>query len=184
MTMGTGKAAARALMLGGFGCMLLLGVPALRAQAVTAVPTLDLSRYLGTWYELARLPIKAEKNCERDGFVLLAQGEKAGQTQVVTVCRTKKGNLDSRNLTLKRKKNTGDGQLLVSYLFLLSHKRWVLALGTNYEWALVGSPDHKTLWIYSRTKEMEPAVLAQIEAKAAAEGFATDKLVTMPQMGR
>ena len=66
-------------------------------------------------------------------------------------------------------------------LVLLSTPYWVLATGPAYEWALVGSPKHKTLWILSRTSTLDPAVLMQIKSTATAQGFDLTKLITVAQ---
>jgi lipocalin len=55
----------------------------------------------------------------------------------------------------------------------------VLATGPNYEWALVGSPNHKTLWVLSRTATLPAETYQQIVSQAAAQGFKTAKLLTV-----
>ncbi len=71
----------------------------------------------------------------------------------------------------------GDGKLKVSYLWPFSQKYWVLAVGPEYTWALVGNPNHKELWVLSRTETMNPEMLEEIKSKAAAEGFEGAKLI-------
>jgi apolipoprotein D and lipocalin family protein len=82
------------------------------------------------------------------------------------------------------KKNPSDGRLKVMKLWPFTTKYWVLALGPDYGWSLVGSPNHKSLWIYSKSPTLAPDVLAQIEAQAAAEGYPVAKLVLTPQSGQ
>jgi apolipoprotein D and lipocalin family protein len=57
----------------------------------------------------------------------------------------------------------------------------VLALGPEYDWALVGSPNHKKLWLLSRTAAMASDAFRQAKAKAAFEGFRVEKLETVSQ---
>jgi apolipoprotein D and lipocalin family protein len=71
----------------------------------------------------------------------------------------------------------GDGRLRLSRWLIFHTKYWVIATGPTYEWALVGNPNHKSLWVLSKTATMQPDTLAQIEAKAAAAGFSTARLV-------
>ena len=81
------------------------------------------------------------------------------------------------------KHNTANGKFKVITLFPFSRKYWILAVGPNYEWSLIGSPNHKGVWLFSRTPTLGPDVLAQVEARAAAEGFPAARLVMTPQTG-
>ena len=150
------------------------------AQTVSAVPKLDLKQYMGVWYEIARFPVKSEKRCTGEGKVLYALGDRPGSFQMGTSCRLKNGTPDEWDANGKMDK-LGDGRLKLSRLELFSTKYWVLALGPAYDWALVGSPNHKTLWVLSRTVTLSPDVLTAIEAKASAEGFETGKLIMVHQ---
>ncbi len=160
----------------------LVLVSAARAQKVTAVPKLDLTRFSTTWYQIARVPTKAEKKCVRDGLVLFASGERPGRLQEVNSCVYQNGFANVQNVNLRTKdKKVLDGRLETTLLFLLHRQQWVLAVGDEYEWALIGSPNHKQLWVLGIKSAMDPEVLAGIKAKAAAEGFDVSKLVLVPQ---
>lgn len=162
--------------------LLWAGLAGARAQTVAAVPKIDLTRFSTTWYEIARYPNKAEKKCVRDGLVLFASGEKAGRLEEVTSCVYKNGFANVNNVNLRpQDKKVLDGRLETTLLFLIHRKQWVLALGDNYEWALLGSPNRKQLWVLSRTSVMKPEVLDEVKAKAAAQGFDLGKLVMVPQ---
>jgi apolipoprotein D and lipocalin family protein len=154
------------------------------AQAVTPVPKLDDEQMRGTWYEIARLPTKREKSCAGNNLEIIARGDKLNQLQLVDSCKNPKGFLNVHNLTAKpqqKKNNNGDGRLKITTIWPFSLKYWVLAVDPTYRWSLIGSPNHRFLWIYSRTPTLDPATLAQIQTTAAAEGFATAKLVTTVQ---
>ena len=60
---------------------------------------------------------------------------------------------------------------------------WVIALDDDYRWAMVGSPDADYLWILSRTPTLDPAIKADLVARARAMGYPVDKLVDTPQSG-
>jgi apolipoprotein D and lipocalin family protein len=159
------------------------------AQSATALPTLDFNQFTGSWYEIARFPIKREKNCTSDVVEVIALGDKSKQLQIVTSCKTRKGYVDVRNATARTEKKRGDGELKVTYLWPFSEKDWVLALspagaGPNDRWLLVGSPNHKALWIFAGSATLAPALLAEIRQKADTQGFATAKLVPTLQTGR
>jgi apolipoprotein D and lipocalin family protein len=166
---------------GGILSLALVAVtPFAIAESPTAVPTLDLNKYMGTWYEIARYPVAPEKRCVSDAMVLYALGDKKNTFQVVTSCKLKDGNTDSWNANGKTSK-TADGRLKLSHLLIFSKKYWVLALAPDSTWALVGSPNRKSLWILSRTTALKPETLTDIQSKAAAMGFNTAKLKPMPQ---
>ncbi len=150
------------------------------AQTVAAVPKLDLNGLMGTWYEIARLPNKAERHCVRNVQVLYALGDKKNTFQLGTSCLLKDGTPDSYDGTGKMDK-AGDGKLKLGWLPLFTSPYWVLATGPSFEWALIGSPKHKSLWILSRTAGLDPAVLAGIKATATAQGFDLGKLIVPPQ---
>jgi apolipoprotein D and lipocalin family protein len=171
-----GRTASRLLLL----AFLLSAATITAAQSVNAVPKLDLDRYMGTWYEVARYPAKPENHCLSDAEVLYALGDKKNTFQVVISCTIKDNNSDFWNTKGKIDK-AGDGELKMSHFVLFSKKYWVLAIGQDYEWVLVGSPNHKSLWVLSRTTTLKPEVLAEIEAKAVEEGFQASKLKNMPQ---
>ncbi len=169
-----------AIALWAASLLIALG-PGLSAQSVTPVPKLDLDRFTGTWYEIARFPIKREKSCVGDVFEVIAAGNKPNQLLLVNSCKTKGGYPGIRNGYFKASDKSGDGKLKLIYTWPFSTGYWVLALGPDYDWALVGSPNHKHLWVLSRSPALQPDVLAAIEARAAAEGFPSASLALTPQ---
>lgn len=150
------------------------------AQSVTAMPQLDLNRFTGTWYEIARLPDKPQQHCVGNAIELYALADKSHRFQFVNSCTMKDGSTDVRNANGKEDKSN-DGRLRVNTIWPFTTKRWVLATGPDYEWALVGTPNHKSLWILSRTTSLSPAMLTGIEAKAAAQGFDVSRIVPVNQ---
>jgi apolipoprotein D and lipocalin family protein len=166
-------------VLGLVAALMLAGMAA--GQSVSAVPKLDMNKLMGSWYEVARLPDKLEKHCVSEGMVLYALGDKPNRFQMVTSCAMKDGIPNAWNASGKAANKRGDGQMKVTYVWPFSAKYWVLATGPEFEWVLVGSPNHKALWVLSRTAAMKPEVLAEIQGKAAAEGFNMAKLMMVSQ---
>ncbi len=148
-------------------------------QAVMAVPKLDLNRFATGWYEIARLPNKPEKKCDGNAFQMYALGNKPRQFQLVQSCLFKDGQANVRNLPGKVDKQ-GDGKLTVG-TFPFTSKFWVLATGPDFEWALMGSPNRKLLWVLSRKATMDAGVMQQLKATAAAQGYKVDKLEMVTQ---
>ena len=146
------------------------------AQSATAVPKVDLDKLTGTWYQIAKLPVKAEKKCLSDGTVLYALNDKRRTFQIGTFCTIAGGDQDSSN-TVGKLDKIGDGKIKVRRLVLLSRPYWVLAADPAYSWALVGTPNHKSLWILARQTTLTPDLYSTIQSTAAAQGFPVDKLV-------
>ena len=169
-------AAVAATLLASF---LALPLPA-AAQAATPVPKLDPNRLIGSYYEIARYPIRRERQCLSNEMVLYALGDKRNSFQVVTACEVKE---DYTNYwdSNGRFDNSADGKLKLTWLWPFAVKYWVLAIAPDYSWALVGNPNHKSLWILSHTPTLRPEVLAGIQSQAAAQGFNTAKLIPIPQ---
>jgi apolipoprotein D and lipocalin family protein len=158
---------------------LCAAVPA-PGQTPTAVAKLDLNQFIGTWYVIERLPIHREKLCIGDEMVLYALGDKRNSFQMVTSCALKddnsnfwddKGKLDP----------AGSGALKLSCFLFLHCKYWVLATAPDYTWMVVGTPNHKSIWILSKTTTLAPDALSAAVAQASAAGFDPTKLVKIPQ---
>lgn len=153
-------------------------------QTVTALPSVDLNRFAGSWYEIASLPSKREKGCIADTTDLIALGDKRDRLTLVNSCHAKNDYTNVRNADIKVQKNSGGGKLKVTYIWPFSDKVWVLGLEPNYQWVLLGSPNHKALRVLARTRSLGPDVLSEIRQKATSEGYPTDKLMMTLQTGR
>jgi apolipoprotein D and lipocalin family protein len=160
--------------------MLLVAGQAL-AQGAQPVPHLDLKQIIGKWYEIARLPEKSEKKCVGDAIVLYAEGNKPWRFSMVTSCRLKDGTTDVHNFTGRETHKVADGQLELNKLLIFHTKHWVLGIAPDDQWVLVGSPNHKNLWILARTSTLSAEAMTQIKGIAAAQGFDVGKLVVGPQ---
>ena len=154
----------------------LLGVAGASGQAVTAVPQLDMGRFVGVWYEVAGIAPKKDK-CASDALAIYTAGDKKRRWAVVNSCKAKDGSIETKNGTVKPQDKSGDGKLKVAYTWPFYHKQWVVAVGPEYAWAVVGSPDHKRLAVLSRSRTVGVEVLAGIKGTVAGEGFDVGKMV-------
>ena len=146
---------------------------------VSAVDHVVLERYAGVWYEIARLPNRFQKQCAcniKAEYTLIDAGMKVRNS-----CTRADGKTDTANGIAKVVPGSGNAKLRLSFFGPFYGDYWILALDHDYEWALVGSPDRKFLWILSRTPQLAEGVLQGIIARAAELGFATDKLEFTPQ---
>ena len=146
------------------------------AQKTTAVPKLDLAHFITAWHVQAWMPNKAEKRCVSNVVVLYAAGDKPNGFQTGTFCQRKNGSTEEWSSTGKQDKS-GSGKLKLRKFVIFSSPYWVLDADPEYRWALVGTPNHKRLWVLSKAATIPPELLTVIETKAAAQGFDTGKLV-------
>ncbi len=146
---------------------------------ITPVQKFDLDRYLGRWYEIARFDHRFERGLSEVSAEYTAQNN--GMIKVLN--SGFKAKLGKRSQIVGRAKTTDvAGVLRVSFFWIFYSDYRVLALGDNYEWALVGSGDSgKYLWILSRTEVLPKETVEKIIAEAERRGYDTKKLLFSDQ---
>jgi apolipoprotein D and lipocalin family protein len=145
------------------------------ATPVETVPQIDLPRYLGTWYEVARLPQYFQRQCMGDITAQYTLRED-GKIGVLNRCRTTKGFRQAK-ATAKIVSGSGNARLKVTFFWPFSGDYWVIALDDQYRWAVVGDPGRKYLWILSRTPELGQPELEAARQKALAQGYGLEALI-------
>ena len=151
-----------------------------KADDVTAVPFVDLKRYTGQWYEIARYSNKFQKQCVGNVTANYSLKDN-GDFEVLNKCLKKDGQYDDAKGKAKIVDKATNAKLKVSFFLFFYAPYWILDLDPNYEYALVGTPDRKYLWILSRTPKMNDATFQNILRKAEKMGFEPNKLVKTPQ---
>lgn len=153
---------------------------------VTPVPHVDLARYAGRWYEIARFPNRFQRKCVGEttaDYTLLPDG----QIRVVNTCATADGSsraegrarlAEPRGRTSTLKVRFAPAWL--SFLPAVWGDYWILDLTDDYRAVLVGSPDRKYLWILARTPVLDEPTYRRMVAAAAAQGFDAERLMKSP----
>lgn len=122
------------------------------------VPSVDLNRYMGEWHEIASFPQRFQKGCVASKATYILR--KDGDLNILNQCRDK--TLEGKVRTAKGKAwvvdSKSQAKLRVRFFWPFSGAYWIIDLGANYEYAVVGHPDRNYLWILSRTPQMDPAV--------------------------
>jgi apolipoprotein D and lipocalin family protein len=166
---------------------LLLCVPVTAlagSQALRLVESVDLTRYAGRWYEAARFPNRFQDQCAGDVLVHYAL-RTDGRVDVVNRCRTAEGGVDEARGVARK---AGDGKnnarlevrfapAILSFLPSVWGDYWIIGLGPEYTWAVVGTPSREYLWILSRTPEMTAASYERAVEIARGNGFDITRLV-------
>jgi apolipoprotein D and lipocalin family protein len=133
------------------------------------VPAVDLARYYGTWYEIARLPNSFQSMCASDiRATYRADGE---NVSVLNECRTADGKLEQADGIAKVVAGSQGARLRVSFFRPFYGDYWVLALDPAYRWVLVGEPRRKYAWVLAREPDLDDATLDALLTRAAALGF-------------
>ena len=147
------------------------------APSLQVVSFVDLNKYIGTWYEIARYPHRFQEGCFGTSatYTLLPDG-KIG---VLNQCH--KGTLEGEISTAKGKAWVVDqetnAKLKVSFFWPFSGDYWIIDLGENYAYAVVGHPTRDYLWILSRNPEMDEAIYNHILEKLRNQSYDVGKLM-------
>ncbi|NOV28867.1 lipocalin family protein [Methylomonas sp. ZR1] len=149
------------------------GIP----EGVKVIDGFELNRYLGTWYEIARLDHSFERGLtdisaeyslrDDDGVKVLNSGYDAERGQR-KIAEGKAYFIDKPEI----------GRLKVSFFGPFYGAYNIIALDkTAYRYVMIAGPDRDYLWILARSPELEPSIQKDLIEQAKTLGFATDKLI-------
>jgi apolipoprotein D and lipocalin family protein len=145
------------------------------------VQVVDIQKYSGKWYEIARLPNKFEKGleCVSANYTLIENGKievlnQGYSTHDHSKIETAKGKayIPDKNEPAKLK---------VTFFWPFYGDYWIIYLDENYQYALVGDPSRKYLWILARRKTMEEITFQKVLGIARTKGFDVDKMEKIKQ---
>ena len=151
-----------------------------RKDDLEVVQSVDLSRYAGRWYEIARLPNSFQKKCAGAVTADYTMRED-GKLEVLNQCRKPSGEYAKAKGEAKIVDKKTNAKLKVTFFWPFYGDYWILDLGPNYEYAVVGEPDRKYLWILSRSPRMDEALFQQLLDKMEAKGFNTETMIRTSQ---
>lgn len=137
----------------------------------------DLKKYAGTWYELARFPNTFEKGCR---CVSATYELREDYIEVTNRC-IKYGQLKTIVGKAWPVKNSNNSKLKVQFFLAFKGDYWIIYVDKAYQYAIVGVPSRKYLWILGRDKKISPKnffVLKQIAEQAK---FDTTQLINTDQ---
>ncbi len=155
--------------------LILFSTPMCVAESVdnTPISEFDLQRYMGKWYEIARFDNRYERNLSEVTALYSLDDE---ENVVILNRGFNTHDLEWREAHGKGEPTTNGGQLRVSFFLFFSTDYNIMALGDDYEWALVGSKSHKYLWILSRTPSLDDETLNHIIEIAHKRGYNVEEL--------
>ena len=148
------------------------GVP----QGLQPVTDFDVNKYLGHWYEIARL----DHSFERGLSEVTADYRKLPDGRIEVINRgfdSKKNKWKEAKGVARFQGKTDIGSLEVSFFWPFYGAYNVLVLDPHYRYAMVAGPNRDYLWILARERQIDPATQANLVKRAKAWGFASDKLI-------
>jgi len=153
-----------------------------KAQILLTVPSVDLNKYVGKWYEIASYPLVFQKGCH----CTTAEYTLSAKDYVVVENRCNKDSVTGRVSYIKGKafveKEGDNAKLLVQFFWPFKGKYWIIDLANDYSYAVVSHPNKKSLWILSRTSKMDEAIYQQITARLQEKGFDLSKIQITKQL--
>jgi apolipoprotein D and lipocalin family protein len=176
------------LLAAGF---LMLAVAAVGQDSMTqplkTVESLNLDRYQGKWYEIAKYPNKFQKKCTGNTTATYKLRPN-GRVEVINRCDTGEGKTITATGEAKVVEGSNNTKLKVrfapaflSFLPMVWGNYWVIDLDPDYKYAVVGDPDRDYFWILSRTPKIDDATYESILQRAKMKGFEPAKVQKTPQ---
>ena len=151
-------------------------------QAVKTIASLDVPRYLGTWYEIAKFPNWFQKKCISNTKAIYT-AKPDGNIRVLNSCKTASGETSEAE-GLARQIGAKDSPKLevrfapawLSFLPMVWGDYWVIDLDPQYQLAAVSDPSREYLWVLSRTPQLDPKAYADLLQRLQQQRFDIQKL--------
>ena len=147
---------------------------------LTTVSFVDLNRYAGTWFEIARYPARFQKKCARDVRATYTVGSD-GKVGVLNQCVEADGKIKTAKGKAKVVDRATNAKLKVTFFWPFYGDYWIVDLDPEYRYAVVGEPKREYLWILSRSPEMDPAMYESILERLKTMGYDPSKLMKTSQ---
>ena len=150
---------------------------------LAAVPSLDVPRYMGTWFEIAKYPNWFQKKCTGGGTTAQYRQQADGTVQVINRCRLESGAMNEAMATARQVGSATSPKLKVrfapawlSFLPFVWGDYWVIDLDEAYQLVAVSEPSQEYLWILARTPQVDPTAYNALQTRLAQKGFDVSKL--------
>ena len=149
---------------------------------VKTIASLDVPRYLGTWYEIAKFPNWFQRKCLSNTKAVYSI-RPDGNLRVLNSCKQADGETSEAEGTARQVGSKDSPKLEVrfapawlSFLPMVWGNYWVIDLDSQYQLAAVSDPRREYLWILSRTPQIEPKVYEELLVRLQAQQFDIRKL--------
>jgi apolipoprotein D and lipocalin family protein len=147
-------------------------------STLETVSHVDLKKYLGKWYEIAHLPAKFQEGCDNTTATYTLSED--GSVSVLNECIKNGKAKQAKGKAKVVDKNSG-AKLKVTFFWPFYGDYWIINLSKDYDYAVVGAPSRKYLWILSRTPQMDDKLFTQLSEFVKSKGFNIDNLIITSQ---
>lgn len=166
----------------------MLGVSGASAQTeLKTVKSVDLDRYAGKWYEIAKYPNRFQKQCVANVAATYTR-KKNGRIEVLNECLKADGKIDRAKGDAKIADTSTNAKLKVrfapaflSFIPAVWGDYWILELDSDYKHVVIGEPGLDYFWILSRSPQMDETVYKGILDRAKSMGFDPARVVKTQQ---
>ena len=157
------------------------------ANDLKSISALDVPRYMGIWYEIAKFPAWFQKKCVADTQAAYSL-QPDGRVQVINRCRQDSGEMKEALGSARQIGGAASSKLEVrfapawlSFIPAVWGDYWVIDLNPTYQLVAVSEPKREYLWILSRSAKVDPAVYDALLARLSSQGFDLQRLEKTPQ---
>ena len=162
--------------------LLVSGVSALAQEALTPIQSLNVPRYMGTWYEIAKYPNFFQRKCASN-TVAQYSTQADGTVRVFNSCKQEDGKvIDALGQARQIGKDTSPklevrfAPAWLSFLPFVWGNYWVIDIDADYQLVAVSEPKREYLWILSRTPEVSAKAYDELLARLGKSGFDLKRL--------
>ena len=158
-----------------------------QTKPLQTVDKVQLDRYLGVWYEIARKPMYFENKCSRDVTATYTLNEN-GNVSVTNRCFSKDGQLQQsigeafvQNAPFNTKLKVSFLPEAIRWLSVARGDYWILKIDDDYQTVLIGEPRRKYMWVLSRSAQPDQAVVNEYLEYAKSVGYNLTDLIHTKQ---
>ena len=176
------------LFLFAFNLLLLCSLGHTQELAIKTIPSLDVSRYIGTWYEIAKFPNWFQKKCVSNTQAVYSV-RPDGNLKVLNSCKTADGEISQAEGTARQVGASDSPKLEVrfapawlSFLPMVWGDYWIIDLDPQYQVAAVSDPGREYLWVLSRTPQLDKKTYDALLLRLQNQQFDTRKLEPTQQL--
>jgi len=130
------------------------------------VKYVDLNKYVGLWYEIAKIPNSFQDHCVKGTTAKYVLNED-GEIEVINSCIDEDGEIDDAEGVARIVDKKSNAKLEVSFVSFLGWRPfwgdyWIIGIDEDYQWAIVGTPNRKYGWVLSRTPQLNKETMSEI----------------------
>ncbi|WP_417325088.1 lipocalin family protein [Halarcobacter sp.] len=142
---------------------------------IKSVQTVDLDRYIGSWYEIARYEHKFEKDCKNvTATYSIKENDKI---EVINRCTKMTNGEKTEAIGEAYSIDNTNAKLKVSFFWPFYGDYWIIMLDKNYSYAVISEPSKKYLWILSREKKLDEKIKEKILKRLESLDYDLSKLI-------